>query len=358
MTTSIPIALPDEHAMGVLGRLARQNGLISRNQMIRALRANSTDQGNVPLLWLIGEAIGLSKFKIETEHSMLPALFPINRYSENPDASSKRVRLVGCLGLLPADTMGWCPSCRDTDTATHGFSYWRRQHQLPGIDWCREHVRPTVQTPIEMSFNVPGHQNTHGPLSVSYVEMEAEIHNPAILRLEKILTSWLLLTTPYSITAWVKVVTEACKKMDLRTGEIGKRSVVSDLIQDQFPHSWLFRYMPEVVNKKPATYIRKIDGAAQDKHLAYPALTCATILAVLFDDADEALAALQRACKVLDIPVNNTAQAMIAFCKGMSLKEACLKFGASVNSVEAALRQQLKAKSASARQKYIQGEFT
>lgn len=358
MIISIPIALPDEHALGILGRLARQNGLTSRNQMIRALRANSTDQGNVPLLWLIGEAIGKSKFKIETEHSMLPAHFPMNRYFDNPESSAKRARLVGYRGLLPANTMCWCPSCRDIDTTAHGFSYWRRLHQLPGIDWCRKHLRPTIQTPIKMAFFVPGHKNTHGPFSVSNVEMESEIHDPVIVRLEKILASWLQLPVPYPIAAWAKVVSEACQKVNLRIGEIGKRPVVSDLIREQFPQSWLLRYMPEVVDKKPATYIRKIDGATQDKHLAYPALTCATILAVLFDNAEDALAALKCADKVPNQFTDTTQMAIAAFRSGISLVEACSTSGANMSNVEAALRQQLKTVTTSIRQRQVQAEFT
>jgi hypothetical protein len=74
---------------------------------------------------------------------------------------------------------------------------------------------------------VPGHKNTHGPLSVSHIEMETEIHDPVIVRLEKILTSWLQLPVPYPIAAWAKVVSEACQKVNLRIGEIeatgGKR---------------------------------------------------------------------------------------------------------------------------------------
>lgn len=40
----------------------------------------------------------------------------------------------------------FCPKCAQDDVRARGFSYWRRSHQLLGIDWCYKHK----DTPLQM----------------------------------------------------------------------------------------------------------------------------------------------------------------------------------------------------------------
>lgn len=43
-------------------------------------------------------------------------------------------------GLKPNHDMAMaCPKCRDEDVASHGFSWFRRMHQLPGMLRCHQH---------------------------------------------------------------------------------------------------------------------------------------------------------------------------------------------------------------------------
>ncbi|MFZ6876094.1 hypothetical protein ACO0LF_28870 [Undibacterium sp. Di27W] len=110
-----------------------------------------------------------------------------------------------------------------------------------------------------------------------------------LIRLQEIMFGWLQRSYPIGLQAWANVIRVKCRVAGLRIGEIGKRPVVSDLIRERFPSSWLSRHMPEVANKSPNTFVRKIDGACIDKHVAYPALAYASILSVLFDSSEQAL---------------------------------------------------------------------
>ena len=127
---------------------------------------------------------------------------------------------------------------------------------------------------------------------------------------------------------------------------MGKRPVTSDLILEHFPQSWLKRHMPEVASKQALTYIRKIDGACIDRHVAYPALACAAILTVLFDSAEEALTTLDltnRRIAAHGNAVDAATQALGAFLAGAGLQQACRTFGAGMEDVESLLRNRFSA---------------
>ncbi len=45
-------------------------------------------------------------------------------------------------GLGAAHPLKGCPDCVAEDSVTHGWSYWHREHQLPGVWVCRKHQCP------------------------------------------------------------------------------------------------------------------------------------------------------------------------------------------------------------------------
>lgn len=176
-------------------------------------------------------------------------------------------------------------------------------------------------------------------------DIKMEMGDPALLRLQHIMMGWLRQPAPISLAAWTQVVGNQCREAGLRIGEIGKRPVVSDLIRQAFPYRWLVRHMPAIAAKAPTAFVRKVDGACIDKHVAYPALACAAILTVLFETAEAALAALAAADLQIATsnPIGNPIDDVLtAFLAGHSLQGACKKFGVNVTGAENALRQSLQ----------------
>lgn len=346
MTRNTPTPLHDELALGLLGRITRLNGLPSIAWATKSLKAGKPDGKNTPLLWLIAEACGQDRSVFSAEHSMLSVMYPISRYTDRMrDAGSKHhnIRYRGM--TLPIEQLRWCPECYRMDIEERGFSYWRRQHQISGVDWCVNHRLPLICAPMEAAVHSPGHPDTQGSLSAAQEDIGKEERHPVLQRLQHVMVGWLHRPNTIRLAAWTDVVSEQCRNAGLRIGEIGKRPVASDLIQEAFPASWLARHLPEIASKEPRSFVRKVDGAYIDKHVAYPALACATILTALFDTAECALDALEAADNRLATPQstgNASGEALTAFLAGLGLHEACEKFGASIESVETALRQSLQ----------------
>lgn len=347
MIQNLPIPLDDELAIGVLGRFARLNAILSMAWATQSIKVAFPSDDNIPTLWLIAQACGAPVADFTAKHSMIPVLYPVSRHTGSEREANHRRHLANFYGLsASASGRRWCPRCAETDHGDLGVAYWRRQHQINGIDWCPTHHIPLSILTEESAISVPEEPPDLSQVAVSTIDLQHELASPAIHRLQGILLGWLQRPEPVHVRAWGDAVRERCHALDLRIGEVGKRPVTSDLILEHFPQSWLKRHMPEVASKQALAYIRKVDGACVDRHLAYPALACAAILAVLFDNAEDALTTLDLAHRRISThsnAVDAASQALGAFLAGAGLQQACKRFDAGVEDVESLLRNRCKA---------------
>jgi hypothetical protein len=335
---SVPIPLEDELAAGMLERFAQLNGISSGKQAIEFLKTNTTSNEEQPPIWLLAEACGIDKNKFISRYSMLPVMYPISSYLGSSRESTQR-RSIAYRGFITSPTtFRWCMECSKLDLEERGFSHWRRRHQIVGIDWCIDHRIPLSQSPKTVTAHASVIDNES--LNILSVSPE-EMNNPALLRLQDILYDWLQKHRPLRLQAWTQVIGERCRSLGLRIGEVGKRKVASDWIREQFPKNWLSKHFPEISAKNPQAYVRKVDGACVDKHVSYPALACAAILAVIYDSAKDALAALNEADNRISEGTQfklPTDSAVLAFLAGEGLQKACDSAGAKLSDVETHLR--------------------
>lgn len=347
MTHNLPIPLDDELAVSLLGRFARLNAIPSIAWATQSIKAAFPDDGDSPALWLMARACGARIPDFTARHSMIPVLYPVSRYAGSVREANHRRHLAIAYGFsASAAGRRWCPRCAQIDHGEHGFGYWRRRHQINGIDWCPTHHIPLRILTDESTIFVPAVPPADSRTAVSEVALQSELASSAVNRLQGILQGWLHRPESLHVRAWGDVVRGRCQDLDLRIGEVGKRPVTSDLILENFPQSWLRRHMPEVASKQASAFVRKVDGACIDRHIAYPALACAAILAVLFDNAKEALTTLDSANQRVATHGNAADaanQALGAFLAGTGLQQACKTFGVGMEDVERLLRSSYRA---------------
>ncbi len=290
-----PIPMQDELAIGILGRFARMNAIPSLDLAARTINSQ-TNARNPNLLWLLAEVCGKSAREFSLKHSLLPVLCPILKGAENPsfnggDLFSESNRAMNCL----LGHIRWCQECCQNDIDNHHFSYWRRLHQIVGLERCPHHLTPLVQTSQKFAINNPGHPATIATVSKPLTATKPEMENSVFMRMQEIIIGLLQRSCPIAVKAWLNVVRVRCDVAGLRIPETGNFPVVSNLIRESFPSNWLTRYIPLVARKSPNTFIREIDGACISKRLQYPTLVYASILSVLFDSSEQALHALDAA---------------------------------------------------------------
>lgn len=349
MNYNIPTPQEDELALGMLGRFARLNGMSSISWAISALKNSFAESTDTPVLWAFAKACGADSAGFVFRHSMLPVLYPISRYIGSPQAISSERHLAQIAGLTTSlATLRWCPDCVFDDKAERGFSHWRRQHQISGQDVCSVHQTHLREVPIEAAIHQPCLRHTEDDHTKQLIDLRVELINPTLERMRQIQFAWLRRQHPYHVRAWSEVITQRCLELKLRRSEVGKRPVTSDLMHELFPMPWLHRHMPEVATKQPNAFVKKVDGACIDRHVSYPSLTCAAILAALFESTDQALTALDIANHRLLSTIGtdaSTENALTAFKNGAGLHNACKNHGANIACVESELRDIYRLKS-------------
>jgi TniQ len=342
---NVPLPLQDELALGLLARYARLNALDSISWALKALKAAQPRLEKSSVVRLLARSSGVQEQDFIARHSMLPALFPISSYIGRSSEMARQRHIETIYGLaIPSEQLRWCPKCAASDLSHCGFGHWRREHQIAGVEWCPVHQYPLFQASLESVIHSPSSPSVELLQVVGAATIQNEIGDLALRRLQQIMLGWLNQPVPISLTAWIQVVGKKCQEADLRIGEVGKRPVVSDLIRQAFPLSWLTRHMPEIAAKKSCAFVRKVDGACIDKHVTYSALACAAILTVFFETAEAAFVALATAD--LQLPVKKSTdkpvdEVLSAFLAGHSLQDACTKVGMSLTDAEDVLRNSL-----------------
>ena len=355
MNYCVPEPLEDELAAGVAGRLARLNGLPSiavAIDCIAGVKRRHKVSEKVPKLWRLAELVGKDRFEFSNSHSMLPALFPVSRYLDTVSEESSIQSLAMLRGMqTPHKVLRWCQACVQRDLATRGFSIWRRQHHLDGVDICMEHELPLVTAATHDAYRPPGHSSAMCSTHSGSDELLRECNVASLARFQSLMSRWLARRTPLRVAAWGSAIGTRCRDVNVRVGNLGSLPTVSDLLRDQMPLSWLHRHLPEVANKSHKEFIGRVDGACYAQRVPYPSLTCTAILAVLFSSADEALDALDAADRqiVAEGPVKAATQlALKEFARGSGLVKAAQRHGVSLLALEEALREKLHKKHAQA----------
>lgn len=345
--------MPDELVAGFIARFNNLNALKSSSRTIELLCKSQGIESSEPSIFALSNLLSIDRDTFCADHSMIGIKRPMSSLV-GTHAEARRYRgILKSRGLTLSRSHAYaCSNCITSDRERFGFSYWRRLHQLKGINWCHEHKTPLLRFPADALHLQPEGKNAiasdTNPLSAD----ETYIQNPVLNRLFIIQSKWLNSSAPIHTRAWNSVIQAQCKKLGLRHGEVGKRPTISDYVVTRLPHSWGMKHFPDVFLKQPLEYIKKFDGAGKDKHIAYPPLTCATILATLFESAQEALSLLENANKPFTLnaldsncPAQPSDLAQLAFkmfLAGSSLAEACKAYGIKNSQAEELLRSLVK----------------
>jgi len=143
-----PEVLPDEFAPGYLGRVARFNGISSKSDATRYLKAMVGVPGEslhtFPLTCLLARVSGLTTEQFCVSHTLLPLQRSIaDTWDDLPHGSREHTNILWTQPLRQLRVGAYlCAECIREDVQFRGLSYWRRSHQVPGRYWCPKHGGP------------------------------------------------------------------------------------------------------------------------------------------------------------------------------------------------------------------------
>lgn len=294
----IPTPLPNEILQGWRGRVAALNCKSNIRDADRPLLALGKEKmpslGNDPdFVQYSAAVLGIAPQDLIRCHTLTPFFDTLGDLKQNkPGRPGRHLRSYQRRAPLRIDSKHalFCRHCVEEDLAKWKFSYWRRSHHLPGVYCCGTHAAPLLSAGGHNSFDRCPHHFLEAPVE-ERIAPRSGAAVAILLRYAQIAAEILDSAPSIDSSAASFILGKRAKAADLRISGIGSRTTLSAHIMKTVPLEWLQETFPRVqwcLNK----YISTIDGACTPRATRYTASTLCLIAAVLYDDADEAIAEL------------------------------------------------------------------
>lgn len=307
-----PKPLPDELDRGYLGRVTRINGFKDEKECAAevALWSGLSDihERSVPGVMLLSRVAGMDTESFVHRHTTLPFRRGITSYmptlTHGCESSDTTLRNSGMRLARPGAY--FCPQCAEADQAFHGMSYWRREHQIPGVLWCSKHDSPLSYVEDKQAFLSAPAAFSKQSHTVPNELAEAAKANRAVRCYLDMCTGLMDRTVPLDVKDVVRVLAGRARSLGFQTwGGKAVSPLISDHVADMFDSSWLSVVFPDVVTKLRGVILNRLDGVLYLRTAASSSVAYLLVASVLFDSADEALSELQASPSVEPPPPRN-----------------------------------------------------
>ncbi len=257
---SVPVILSDELLDGYFGRFGLLNGhtnfINSKRSVKRVFNNHYNKNFNFSLALQIAQIIGLESEKLVTGHTLVPIMRSIN-HKNTPIHDVKLLKAMG--KSLAKPNLCFCESCIFDDLNTVGYSYWRRSHQIHGIDFCLKHEVPLMMAVNEDAAYQSPHKILKSGESLKSTITLSEHKHPVIQKYVQLITYYLENTPTVNYKVLIKGLFYRALTDGLIKGDRSKE-YISDYIFLNTPHNWLFKHFPVFKNKTLYNPIQVIDS--------------------------------------------------------------------------------------------------
>jgi hypothetical protein len=294
----LPNILPDEFLLGYLGRISAVNNKISISNIKNILRnwfsEAKPEIKAPPFIVVLAHALELDISSIVKKHTLSPILRStrpetINFPVEFGVRSSYEFDLLKRIGLvIPKKVACFCESCVIEDKDNQRVSFWRRSHQIPGIDWCSKHMEALQEVHDENAFyRQPGFFLNSG----NYCKQSESlgIKDSIILRFAQLTEYALELEVPINNITAQEVLTNKARSIGVRFSEMGVSRQLSDLMNEVLPEQWMVKYFPRLKKESYGKFVAGFDEVLKPSRKVKSYVNTLLAAAVLFDDPDEAM---------------------------------------------------------------------
>lgn len=296
-----PAPFPEELYRGYLGRAMRLNGAATEKygMELMSILAGAADifTLEVTSLDLLSKVAGVDVPSFVRRHTLLPFWRGIT--SNQPDLSHGKENQRSMLRSLEKQLVRkgayFCAECVHEDQGFHGQSYWRREHQIPGMLWCLKHTTPLKYAADQTAFLLPPSAQLQYCQSVDDEQwVKKACKNRVIQRYQEICSNLLNTQKPFDVKYLMEVLRKKANEFGIHTRRGKFNSILlSDIVIDVFGQKWLHSVFPALAVKPKGWVFGQMDGVLNLKTSAPSVIAYVLALAVLYESVDMALIALQ-----------------------------------------------------------------
>lgn len=297
-----PVIQPDEIALGYQGRIMRINGWLDPRETMRQLAlwagVDGSGKSQPAVVELLAQVAGLASTQFVRRHSLLGFRRAFAAEKGSPPLahgapeSRETMRMTGM--QTARDGSFFCRQCVSEDLAFHGFSYWRRAHQLPGVFWCDKHGCALHYSDAADALLRPPAEFTTRCTAVDEAWVARLQGDPAVARFQAICTELADAPTPLDERDVSSLLRERAASAGCHVGRgAARRPRLAALLRERFDALWLATVVPDIGASDHARPLNiSVDRALLGKRLRVSPAVYAAMLAALFASADEAINAL------------------------------------------------------------------
>lgn len=301
--------LPGEFVRSHLGRARRLNRKRDQKSTINAIRAELsatvTDTRSTPVVRLLATFGGVSDDYYCKQHTMLALTSCIVDADELdfdgmwPSGTLKRVGAT-----LGREAAYFCQDCVDKDMKG-GLSYWRRDHQVPGLYRCSKHGR-TLRVVVDAdAFNQqPSSYSLVAP-EITCLLGESGERMSLVARYEEIVRFFLDHDHLFDGEVFRRAMSTLGREFST-SGRKSNKPLLSALARTKCPPMWLEELIPGVGAAGGDEFFAGLDyvfAPSQPMRTVCYALA----LALLFDSATDAIRFISPASRSTDEQVRQLA---------------------------------------------------
>ena len=302
MSPVVVSPMPQEFAIAHAARMAFFNcGHTAKKQrqelVAKFAEARGVGAGSLPLMEQLATIAGMSLTAYARQHSLLPVLRVAER-GNSPDlhGGAENPRLVRLVGArLHTDRIHLCCQCVRNDLSHWSFSWFRRTHNLAGIEVCAVHGEPLhwVTAPDPLSC-LPQHWVDSGDIESVKFDPTSEAERQFQLRLHATYEIFLERDRPFDLTTIRSALIERARVLGLRNSTVGSKPPLSDYVLERAPRAWLQRYWPELCEREKGVSFPALDRLNTSAITPGTGFAYAVVFATLFDTAEDAAHSLSR----------------------------------------------------------------
>ena len=285
-----PEPFPEELDRGYLGRVKRINAAISEKNAVELMSiwAGVADKTRreVSCLELLSKVAGVDVSMFVRQHTILPFWRGISALQPHLLHGNEQMRsLLRSTGMrLARKGAYFCAECVNEDQNFHGQSYWRREHQIPGMLWCLKHATPLKYTKDESAFLLPPATQLENCQSVDEEQwIKQAFNNKAIHRYQEICSNLLNTRKPFDVRYVLVKLKEKASEFGFptRRGKVNTL-LLSDAVIYVFGRTWLGSVMPALAYKPKGWFLGQMDGVLNLKTSIPSVISYVLALAVLY----------------------------------------------------------------------------
>jgi hypothetical protein len=235
--------------------------------------------GELSTLGKLAAISGMPITEYSRNHSLVPALRNAHSEQEPPLYGTESGYLFRVHGILMCTvSTNLCPECVENDQLRQPFSFFRRGHNLPGIDFCAIHQSPLHKILGEYPFRLLPHQWLNsGRTLINQIQVHCAAERDFQLRLRAAYELLLRRDRPFHAHKLHVTLTNRVQEL---SGKVRDELRLSDYILSRVPRNWVHRYFPK---KRFGEYFAPLDRTPYMRSEVAFGVFYAVCIAALFE---------------------------------------------------------------------------